>query len=443
MIRLMIILAMMVGCVYSWYSGQFIIGLTFLIFYIVGMITVYTTFKSKICLIIYGSFFIAYGLLLIVTQYIFIDGTDQGYFVHSDAAFSFFDFAVIQIGPSSWNNFIQSTMMASIYGDYPLFALWINMWKLIGLDWNVSINNLRLFLRIQDLLFAPGVLAILAKYFKEIGFSYKVIINYIIIFGIFSYLFLTSVVFTRDLHVAFFYTCAAYLCLSPNNHRCIYVKFLIIILICSGLRPQNGMFAIVFPLLYYLKNTKPSEKLFFTALIFIALIVATGVLDSFLETHDNYTESLESKNQGGLYSKFNALPFPLNFIFNAVYTLLIPLPVTQNLLDDHIQWVGIPSIAMPFINFIIILSIYKYIKKHNGNYRIIYFFLVCLLYILMSSNVEPSIRRTFAVIPALYMLFGYARLHISSHTYHIIIKNVILAIVGLNIPAVLYLLMKR
>lgn len=439
---LRIIWFLILGFLLYIYSNQFVVSLVYWGLGLSSVVVLKSLNIPKICISIYNKFFIIYSWLLIVTQVYFIDNPDITYFNHIDAVESFYNKAVIQVGPTQWNNFIESTLLASFYGDYPLFALWINMWKMIGLDLGVSMANMRLFLRLQDLLFASGVLTLIGLYFKEIRYSNKKIDKYCTLFGLFSYLFLTSVVFTRDLHIAFFYTFLGYYCLSPIKHKFIYLKFCLLSLVCFGLRPENGMFALVFPVFYTIRNTPPTIKLIIYGFIVLGACLAMGIVERFYELQESYNERTELVAGGGLYSLFNSLPFPLNVLFNLCYFLIMPYPLTMYLIDEHISWLGLFSLGMPFINLMIITSVGYYVNSHIKDYKILYFFILTLMYILMCCNVEPNVRRSFAVMPSLFMLFGYVKPYISQKKYKsmLIMDNIFIVI--LNIPAILYLISK-
>lgn len=429
--------------IFYWiYSGQLVIGVSFIIFAIIGY-ALTSLLNRKIATNVYAIFFIIYGVLLLISQYIFIDDIPFGYFNHKDAAFSFYDTAVIRLGPKDWETLVNGTLFKSFYGDYPLFAFWINLWKLAGYDIGVSIENLRLFLRLQDLLFAPMLLAVMAKYFKEIGMDNKHATTYCYVFGFCSYLFLTSVVFSRDLHVAFFYTLAGYYCISPYRHRFVYLKLFIIALICFGLRPENGMFAVIFPIYYLFRNTPPNTKLLFGALTAVVIVVFSGFIDSFIANQESYNiKTMNAISQSGMYAMFNSLPFPLNYIFNIAYSFIMPFPLTMYVVDDHIGWLGLSSIIIPFVNVVMLCSLIVYFRHHRRNYRYLWFFFVCIIYVAMCCSIEPNVRRAFAIIPSMFMLFAAVKPFLPRTKYRNIVSYSTFILLLLNIPAILYLYLK-
>lgn len=418
------------------------VSLTVLTLFAIGILITASVLRKSQSISIYAIFFVIYGALLFLTQYLFIDGVNEGYFLQSDAYGSFYVTATMNFGPTKWDDLVSGTLFKSLYSDYPLFACWINFWKLIGFDIGVTHENMRLFLRLQNLLFAPGILAIMAKYFQEIGMNKHKTLHWCIFFGLFSYLFLTSVVYSRDLHVAFFYTLAGYYCISPRKHRFIYLKFVIIALICFGLRPENGMFAIVFPIYYAFRNTKPSGKLILGGLVILCILLAAGFVDSFINVKDGYNARTAKMAVGGLYSMFNSLPVPLNIIFNSIYSFIMPFPLIMYTLDRHIGVFGLFSLVMPFINVVAMCTIYVYARKHKKDYRLLYFFLVIIVYTVMCCSVEPNVRRAFAIIPTLFMLFAATQPKIPSRLYDIIVRRSVYTILLLNIPAILYLIYK-
>lgn len=436
------ILILLLCPIYWIYSGQIQVAYSFLCIYALGAICVKWIIREKISFGVYNLFFLIYGILLLWSQYLFIDGDPSGYFNHNDSVESFYKSATISVGPKKWEYLISGTILFSWYADYPLFALWINAWKLLGWDIGVTMDNLRLFLRLQDLLFSPMILAVMAKYMSEVGVARKTIKTACIIFGLFSYLYLTSCVYTRDLHVAFFYTLLGYYALSPKKHRFIYFKFLLIVLICFGLRPENGMFALIFPLYYRFRNIGFSFKLIIIGVVVLLIAGLSGILDSFLSLQEGYNERMAGITQGGIYSMFNSLPFPLPQIFNVIYSFIAPYPFILNVADtDHQGLIALPSIGIPFINVIMLLTLWRYVRTHH-NYPVLWMFCIIILYITLTCIVEPNTRRTFAIIPTMYMLFIAVKGHILRRKYKLIVEYTIFGLIALNLPAILYLIAK-
>lgn len=435
------ILVILLAGAYTLYSDQLFIGIAVLTLFLIGSIGVQLILRNWNRVNIFAVFFIIYCTLLLVSQYMYIQNASE-YFVHNDAADSFYSNVILTYGPTKWSNLIKDTIFSRLFTDYPIFAFWINLWKLLGLDMGVTFENLRLFLRLQNLIFAPAILTIMAQYLSEIGLSKIKIFKHCCIFGIFSYLYLTSTVFTRDLHVAFFYTLAGYYCLSPFKHRFRYVKLIVIALISFGLRPENGMFATIFPIYYYFRNTIPDTKLLMGGLFVIILVTFSGFFDSFISTLDNYTARTEALNQGGLYAIFNSLPFPLGTLFNIVYSFIMPFPLTMFIADIHIGYLGLPTLAIPFINVIILSTIFQYIKRNKQRYNIIYFFIIIIMYVGLCCSIEPNVRRTFAIIPTMYMLFATVKPYIPTSKYRQIVNYTALFLISINIPAIIYLIMK-
>ena len=443
-------LIILLAAIYYIYTSQSVFAVSLLCIYILGIVFCWIFGKKKKDVIyIFSLFFLIYGVLLILTQWIFIDGNQEmsyghymDYFNHSDASGSFYHTAVLDAGPKSWDNLLANTLLFSFYSDYPLFSLMINALHLFGIDIGVSDENMRMFLRMPNLFFAAGLLVIMARYFNEIGKSSKQTIHDCTIFGIFTYLFLTSVVFTRDLHVAFFYTLTGYYCLSPAKHRLIYLKFFLIALICFGLRPENGMFAMIFPVYYYFKNTPLNAKMIIGGLCALVIFIYIGALDTFVTAHEGFNEHTKSVAGGGLYSLFNSLPFPLSSVFNIVYSFIMPFPLTMYIVDPHIGIFGLPSVVMPFINVIMVGCLVFFISRHRKDYRVLWFFILTVLFIAMTTTIEPNVRRTFAMIPALYMIFIEIKPFIPRRRYKQIVNNSILFLITLNIPAIIYLLFK-
>lgn len=425
------------------YTDQIQIGAVFLLLWAIIVCNLRRCRVSNISCNIFTLFYAIYGAYLLLSQWLVVDSIPPyGYFVHSDAYGSFYLPTVDLIKETTWANLLKNTLLNSYFGNYPLAETWFTAWGLIAKQLDVDASNLRIFLRLQNLIFSSGILAIIAQYLFELHIKKVKIFQYCCVFGFCSYLLLTSSVFSRDLHVAFFYTLIAYYTLSPNRHPIVYIKLILLIIITFGLRPQNGMFTCLFLIFYILRNKKMGRKTIVFLALFAALIIISGFLDVAISTGEFLQSRSDEVNQGGLYSIFAHLPFPFNSIFFMVYSFIAPIPFIFYLLNEHCGFLTLTSVVMPFLNGLMAVVVIFYVRKNPQNRAYVRMAALILLYIVMCTNIEANTRRTFAVYPLLYMLFVPAYIKLSRTTKNKFLIGVIAILLPLNIVASIYVLTK-
>lgn len=413
------------------------VALGVLLVYFVGLVFTTVFSKKKIVLIIFNMFFLIYGIYLLVTQIVFVSNNLDDYFFHIDASKSFYYQTILYIDTINWSNLIPVSIL--IYPDYPFAQILFSGWWLIGDALGVHYDDMRLFLRIQDLFFSPLILCIIARFLCEIKYDDKRIINLTLLFGLFSYLLITSVIFTRDLHVAFLYTLLGYYTISKTNHRHRYLIFSVLIFLSFGFRIENGIFAFLFPICYYYTKHKFGGASYLLISVILTCVLVSGLIPMVLELRDGFNEHTVALNNGGLYNYLNSLPFPLNTSFNAIYSFMFPFPFIQYIQDDHGGILTVTSIISPFLRVIMLYTLIRYsIIQNNRWVKLVLY--VIFLYIISCSLVEPNLRRLFAVLPTMFMLFSYCFFRLRKEMRHRIIVNSILIVVCLNIPAIMLLM---
>ena len=423
---------------YSFVSSVHI-GLGLIFIYIIGILFLRLWTKSRFISNIFNLFFCIYGLYLLLTQIVFINGIQDGYFFHIDASKSFFYQTELYIDGASWSNLLQHCML--IYPDYPFAQVIFSVWWLIGEQIGVDLSQVRFFLRIQDLFFGPFILSIIALYLRENNFDKVQILRLCLLFGLFSYLLITSVIFSRDLHVAFFYTLLGYYSLSNEKHKFIYLKFFVLILLVAGFRIENGLFAICFPLYYYYRYRKFTQLTYLTIFLVAVVFILSGGLTLFLNMRDAFNEHTVSLGDG-LYNKFNSLPFPLNMFFNSIYSYISPFPFIQYIADPNAGLFAITSIVSPFLRVVMLLTVAIFIKRNHTDFTTKLMFAIIIVYICSCSLIEPNLRRTFAIVPILFMVFCTKFYLLNRITRNNIIKIAVASLLLINLPATVFVLIK-
>lgn len=389
-------------------STEFTMGVYFLIQFFIGLLIVQIiTHKSNSDVTwMYSLFYSIYGLLTLITQYELIPIVDEmHYYIHNDAADAFYPAIIEYVINASWSNLLDTTLFSPLFNNYPLSALIMGFLGKVGVALEVS--NLRLFLRLHEFLFTSITVALITDIPAKMGIYTKKTKKYIMIFSLCSYLYITSAIFTRDTHVCLAYALLGYVFLLPEcKNR--WVWFIILVAVSAGFRPTNGILAAMFPIVYYLSAQKRSGL--FLIILLIACAVAYPMLNSLFSFGANslkYYSELTENNVGGIFEKVYSLPFPINQIGIAIYLLLLPLPITSVLSSTtHGSMMNLPYCLSPYIMVMLYFTtLYMAIhgavnsKKHRN-----YIYLCVFLFFTIVYG-SPEIRRAFAAIPCLYMVF--------------------------------------
>ena len=377
------------------YFGFKLIGIFYLKYLIQG--------SDRKVIKIYNVVFIIFMSYLGLTHFVNINDPLTDYFYHNDQ-FVFYKDA-IRIGLLDWNEFIDGSILNSRYGKYPLFSLFIGLLYKLGSF--LQVTDLLLFFKMSVVLLGSLIPATISSILNLLNIRFK--ISSFIYLSLFSYILTQTVVFTRDLSVAFFYTFFVYLILAPKI-KWRFLKLIIVMLIITGLRIEFGLFSIVF-LLIFLTSKYRINKNFKYFIIFILAFAAFyfKVFDFFIDTffvlreyYMDYTGSTTTSSNS-LFLKMANLPFPFNFLFSFFYTVLMPLPIfSLVILEDDLTL--LPSIINPFyLIFVLGVSIWS-LFKNRRKYTVLDLLLIAsFLCICLSSYVEPNVRRNFAVYPIIFL----------------------------------------
>ena len=304
------------------YFGFKLIGIFYLKYLIQG--------SNRKVIKIYCVVFIIFMSYLGLTHFVNINDPLTDYFYHNDQIV--FYKSSIYFGLLDWNELIDE----SILMEYPLFALFSG--SLYKLGSFLQVKDLLLFFKMSVVLLGSLIPSTISSILNLLNIRFK--ISSFIYFSVFSYILIQSVVFTRDLSVAFFYTLFAYLIFAPKI-KWRKVKLIIVMLVITGLRIQYGLFSLLF-LLIFLISKKRNNKNFNYFIIFILTFAAfyfkvfefgMAIFSEGLDHYLEYTTST-STNSDSLYLKIADLPFPFNFLFSLFYTVIQPLPIFQWAIND-------------------------------------------------------------------------------------------------------------
>ena len=411
------LLPLIVG--YAWYADQVEMAMSIVIAYLLGLAFVRFVLhpKTSIPYLLYELFFVIYGFLVLLSHIELIHDPFVDYFVHNDASQSFYE--NIMNGPvyADWHRLIDETLLSPYYDEYPLASLLFATLAKIGM-W-LGIVNIRLFLRIHVFMLAALVVAVMARLLESYGIDRRKIQQFLVPFGLFSYLYLLSACFTRDIHVCLVYSLMAYACLIRNiQYRALW--FLLLTLLATGFRPENGILAVMYIIGYYFQ---PLYKRIgpFVYLVLVAILIGFISSEMFLsltESLEAYNKRTIEVNQGdGLFMMVYSFPFPLNQLCIVVYQFLLPLPLTFYMVNEGGSLLTLPFIFSPYLMCLILGVIFVYLKQFfKADIKISLFMILSFIMFCAITYGEPGIRRSFAVIPGLYMAYCLVRPCVSIST---------------------------
>ena len=381
---------------------------------------------------IYCVVFIIFMSYLGVTHFVNINDPLTDYFYHNDQIVFYKD--SIYFGLLDWNELID----ASILMEYPLFTLSIGLLYKLGSF--LQVKDLLLFFKMSVVLLGSLIPSTISSILNLLNIRFK--ISSFIYFSVLSYILIQSVVFTRDLSVAFFYIFFVYLILAPKIKWRI-IKLIIVMLIITGLRFQYGLFSILFLLIYFTSKHR-TNKIFKYFIIFILAFAAfyfkvfEFYIDIFfegLEYYLLYTASV-STGSNSLFLKMADLPFPFNFLFSFLYTVIMPFPIFQWAIDDLTLF---PSIITPFYwIYVLGVSICSLFKNRRKFTVLDLLLIASFLCISLSSYIEPNVRRNFAVYPIIFLHYLVAKNNFSVRYKNYIFIFTLLFVLTINIFAYSY-----
>jgi hypothetical protein len=216
----------------------------------------------------------------------------------------------------------------------------------------------------------------------------------------------------RDIHICFLYTIIAYFSIKPQQ-RFRWIILSVFFIITYWIRVENGLFsfAIISIVIYRAYTTGGiTQKVFIVGIIaicavFILSVLYQTMLSSITRYHERDMILASSKSLG---VQLNRLPFPFNFFSKAFFTQILPFPfwiVFQN--GENYVFSRLLEPIFPFLWLPIFLSLFygfwKYRKQWDAD--LIIFFFIGVIYILLASYAEPTIRRIMAVYPLLFIVF--------------------------------------
>ena len=330
------------------------------------------------------------------------------YFINSDQI-TFYTQAST-LSSLSYRQIVERCFTEFEYGDasgaFALFAILFKIGKALGE------TDILLFLKSHVVFLSSLIPVVIYKIVIAFNSSICNLHKQILLFAIFSPVFMLSAQLMRDIHICLLYTILAYVAIRPKFPLRVLVM-LIIIAIIYTFRIENGMFATAFFAIpaysLYKKGGILGKMMIVVIAIALIATIASAVFETMTQTLSGYTErSLEEASAGSLGAKLENLPFPINVIGKTIFAQLLPFPVWVYITDhSSYTWLRIVECFTPLYWVPIVLSTFvwwwKYRKKWDS--KILLLFYIGVLYLLVCSASEFNTRRLLAAYPLIFIAY--------------------------------------
>lgn len=393
---------------YLLYTGQLQMAVAIILFYAIGrfiLLVFNSPERRRSNVLIYDVCFFSYGILALLTQILLIKNPYIDYYIHYDASHSFFAGTMREHYNVNLFKLIKAEIKVPGSQEY-FFARWIFS-KLAHLAQALGIEDVRLFLRIHVYMLASLIPSIMYSMLFQYGINDKNAKKRVLVFSFCSYLFITSCIYSRDLHICFFYTVAAYVFLIPEcRYRNTYL--FILCLLTYGFRQENGILLIILLIsnwYIYLKNRNAVYLLYLPLVLMVIFSLSYILL--MLDTSNQFHEkNMMGNSSTGLFMKFYTLPFPINTVIMVVYMLLQPLPIFFYVMGNGNTWLTLPFVLSPYLMVAGVIGCLWYLSENKArNQRVTVMILLSLLMFVGIIQGSPDLRRAFAAIPGLFMCY--------------------------------------
>ncbi len=359
--------------------------------------------QRKLWLSSFVSFFI-YTLI----SHSYVSNPFTSYFISSDQI-TFYTQAST-LSSLSYRQIVERCFAEFEYSDasgaFALFAILFKIGKALGE------TDILLLLKSHVVFLSSLIPVMIYKIVIAFNSGIHNLHKQILLFAIFSPVFMLSAQLMRDIHICFLFTILAYVTIRPKFPLRILVM-LIIIAITYTFRIENGMFATIFFAIpaysLYKKGGILGKMMIVVIAIVLIAAIASAVFETMTKTLTGYAErSLEEASAGSLGAKLDGLPFPLNSISKTALAQLLPFPVWMRMSEPvPYTWLMTVECFTPLYWIPIVLSTFvwwwKYRKKWD--YRILLFFYISILYLLVCTTGEINTRRLLAVYPLIFVAY--------------------------------------
>lgn len=359
--------------------------------------------------VIWLSSFLIFTVYTIISDSYIKDPLSQ-YFISQDQI-TFYRYAN-ELSILNWREVVIQCFSANDYSGSPgaflLFATIVKIGKSIG------IIDILLLLKSSVNFIASFIPIIIYKIIRIFIPSSNNLFKQIMLFVIFSPLFVLSSQLLRDIHISFLFLLLAYIAIKPVIKLRFFLMIVITIIIFT-FRVESGLFAWVFfciPIYNRYKKGNLIEKFaLFVMSLFVVLTLAGSILLTMNDTLGAYTQrSLDAADVDSLGAKLQALPVPFNYIAKTLFAQLLPFPIWLPLIQsagEGYSYLRIVECFTPLFWIPVLLALCLcFIRKHKQwNINIKLLFYISIIYLFLCSMSEFNVRRLFAVYPIIYCVY--------------------------------------
>ncbi|MEV4886826.1 hypothetical protein MRBLMN1_005403 [Chitinophaga ginsengisegetis] len=382
-----------------------------------GMLIITAMFKEparrQTGLRLFLSFFLVYGIFMLVTNAIYIQDPFRDIFYAKDSV--------------TFYTYIDKVASMRTLGDITAYYrddFFSADWK--GFAWFSSvlgflakgIDNNTLVLQKLQIVFCSALIPVILFSILSTYINRELSIKFTVVYAFLSYNFFFSAVYLRDVHIGLLFGLYFLLIINRQGLTGIFYGILLTVLIYL-FRPEHGFFSASFLMAYiYLlvtdKNNKTLNKFKIPILILLALPALTQVVylqqgfNTIQSTSENYLDSsMSNAGLGSFGSLLLKLPFGVRHVVVGLFSQTLPFPFYAVLEENpfFIPW------ALAALFWFVIWGVIIYtaiIKPRNPFFKIrelrFLFIIAALLILGASSNADT--RRIMSVYPVIYVVFA-------------------------------------
>lgn len=349
-------------------------------------------------------------LLYAVVCYFYMDWLDYKTLLVSDSITAYIPYTERFIKMNSFSEMWNTIYNNSVTGKYAHTGIILIYFAMVGKIAYLFDNELFFNLQISLLFLSSFISVFVYKLLhdNEIKNSYR----WTLIYSFLSINFYYSTLILRDIPIALLYLIV--FCHIFNRYS---LKNLCIIVLCVlviwGIRPQNGLFILLYLLTPFVKDRFEIKETIFV----ITIVLLIGFIFFKLEGMDMYEQNqtgfynrLQIVDSTSVLNKFNLLPPIISHAVKVIYILLSPIPcwsfmaigTSANELNNLL---GFPRAIGTYYNYIIlgfILFGLRTFFKSDILQKYKYSLLISLLFIALQSN-STELRRIMLCFPILLL----------------------------------------
>lgn len=352
---------------------------------------------------------LCFGVFTIITHVSIISNPDQDVFLTIDSGT--FNQVGQDVASNKWDEFIPFITSQILYSDFYLFSYLLGvLYKLTDL-----LGGTSPILLCKLLGTTIGALTVALTYLcvTVVKGTQPPILSFIW-FILFSPLIENASVLMRDIYICFFYIWIFYYVLEENSKKRV-LKIFLLLLLCTLVRPENGIFALAFLFLVWYESIRGwsggKKVIIYSILIFLilgALAIIIPIIEQVLINYQIKDLAAASSSSFGVVLK--SLPFPLNVFVPAIFSQIMPFPFWFNIgrpyggewtilsIFSSFYWIAIWSV-------IIWILIKKWTDLWHNNRIVLMSLGVAIIYICMTAYGEVNVRRIMGVYPIIFVFY--------------------------------------